>query len=223
MALFCADVALVSLGMSCQGAIQLQVHKSLVADIVGSEAVVKQTPFDWLICPPASAAKMIAADRYYPEHVSELECQPGSPPRWPAVGDCYFWHEPKTVASSAESFLAKFAHTSRTLNAVTNFPRRIFFVANTQDNLADEVQAVAAVPYTFTDEAIDLLAAAVSRRFDAPLYVVSAPARHELSTPANLDRLFLMDVSPGIQGSDSEWSAAFRGMLQRCPFPRLMT
>jgi hypothetical protein len=215
MALFCADVALVSLGMSCQGAIQLQVHRSLVADIVGSDAIIKQTPFDWLICPPASAAKMIEGDRYYPEHVSELECHPGSPPRWPAVGDCYFWHEPKPEAYKAESFLAKFAHTSQTLNGVTNFARRIFFVANTQDNLADEVQAIAAVPYTFTDEAIDRLAAAVSRRFGAPLYVVSAPTRHELRTGANLDRLFLMDVSPGIQGSDSDWSAVFRGMLQR--------
>jgi hypothetical protein len=49
-------------------------------------------------------------------------------------------------------------------------------VSNAQDNLADEVQAVAPIPYTFTDKAIDRLASAVSQRFDAPLYVVSAPA-----------------------------------------------
>jgi len=215
MALFCADVALVSLGMSCQGALQLDVHSSLIADVLGSEATIKRTPFDWLICTPMSAANMIAADRYYPESISELECIPGLPPRWPAVGDCYFWHEPQSIASSPAPFLAKFAHTSQTLKDVAKVSRRIFFVANTQGNLADEVQAVAPIPYRFTDEAIGRLAAVVSERFDAPLYVVSAPDRHALSTSANLERLFPMDVSPGIWGSDSDWAAVFRGMLQR--------
>jgi hypothetical protein len=185
MALFCADVALVSLGISCQGAIQLQVHRSLIADIVGEEAVVRRTPFDWMIRPPTSTAKMIADHRYYPQRISELECLPGLPPRWPAVGDCYFWHEPETIASSPDSFLAKFAHTSQTLRKVSEFARRIFFVANTRDNLAEEVQG-APIPYTFTEEAIDGVASVVSQCFDAPLYVVSAPARHELRTPANL-------------------------------------
>ncbi|MEE3063597.1 MAG: hypothetical protein VYA67_06465 [Actinomycetota bacterium] len=211
----CADVALVSLGMSCQGAIQLQVHRALVAEIVGSAPVIKRTPFDWLICPPATAATMIATDRYYPQRAAELECRPDAPPRWPAVGDCYFWDEPKNVASYPDSFTAKFAHISQTLRGVAGFTRRIFFVANTQDNLADEVQAVAAIPYIFTDEAIDRLAAAVSQRFGGDLYVVSTPTRHELMAPANLDRLLLMDVTPGIRGSDSDWSAAFRTMLRR--------
>jgi hypothetical protein len=56
--------------------------------------------------------------------------------------------------------------------------------------------------------------AAVSQCFDSPLYVVSAPARHELRTQANLERLFLMDITQGIRGSDSDWSAVFRGMLR---------
>jgi hypothetical protein len=215
MALLCADVARVSLGMSCQGAIQLHVHQALVADIVGSAAIVKTTPFDWLICPPATAAKMICGDRYYPECTAESECRPGSPPRWPAMGDCYFWREPKTVISRPDSFFAKFAHTSQTLRSVAQFTRRIFFVANTQDNLADEVQATALIPYAFTDEAIDRLAGAVAERFDAALYVVSAPTRHQLTTPANLDRLLLMDITPGIRGSDSDWAAVFRRMLLR--------
>jgi hypothetical protein len=42
-------------------------------------------------------------------------------------------------------------------------------VANTQEDLADEVQAVAPIPYKSTDEAIGRLACAVSQRFDAPL------------------------------------------------------
>jgi hypothetical protein len=100
---------------------------------------------------------------------------------------------------------------------VTKFVRRIFFVANTQENLADEVQAVAPIPYKFTDEAIGRLACAVSQRFDAPLYVVSAPNRHALRTPMNRERLFLMDVSPGIRGSDSDCAAVFRGMLAALP------
>ena len=212
MALFCADVALVSLGMSCQGAIQLQVHRG---HILGSEAVIKRTPFYWLICPPTSAANMIAAGRYYPQLLSELECPPGTPPRWLAVGDCYFWHEPNRIVSEPDSFLGKSAHNSQTLGTVTEFVRRIFFVSNTQDNLADEVQAVAPIPYKFTDEAIDRLASAVSRRFEAPLYVVSAAGRHALRTQANRERLFLMDVFPGIRGSDSDWAAVFRGMLER--------
>lgn len=114
-----------------------------------------------------------------------------------------------------DSFLAKWAHTSRTLRSVAGFTRRIFFVANTQDNLADEVQAVAPIPYVFTDEVIDRLAAAVSQRFDAPLYVVSTPGHHRLTTPANRDRLLLMDITPGLRGSDSDWSAVFRTMLLR--------
>ena len=67
MALFCADVALVSLGRSCQGAIQLQVHRSLIGHILGSEAVIKRTPFYWLICPPTSAANMIATGIHFSE------------------------------------------------------------------------------------------------------------------------------------------------------------
>ena len=215
MALFCADVALVSLGMSCQGAFQLEVHRSLIGDILGSAAVIERTPFDWLICPPMSAANMIATERYYPETISELERIPGLPPRWPAVGDCYFWHESESIASTPDQFLIKFAHTSQTLKGVTNFAHPIFFVANTQDNLADEVQAVAPIPYEFTDESIGRLASVVSQRFNAPLYVVSAPERHTLSAPANLERLFPMDISPGIWGSNSDWAAVFRAMLHR--------
>ena len=100
-----------------------------------------------------------------------------------------------------DSFLGKSSHTSQTLGTVTEFVRRIFFVSNTQDNLADEVQAVAPIPYKFTDEAIDRLA--------------SAAGRHALRTQANRERLFLMDVFPGIRGSDSDWAAVFRGMLER--------
>jgi hypothetical protein len=44
---------------------------------------------------------------------------------------------------------------------------------------------------------------------------VSAPERHALTTQANLDRLLLMDIAPGIRGSDSEWSAVLRTMLLR--------
>lgn len=36
MALMCADVAVVSLGMSCQETVALQVHRALVADVAGS-------------------------------------------------------------------------------------------------------------------------------------------------------------------------------------------
>jgi hypothetical protein len=215
MALFCADTALVSVGMSCQGAIQLQLHRSFVSHLLGSEAIIKRTPFDWLICTPASAASMIGAGRYHPELVSELESFPGVPPRWPVMGDCYFWHESKHVVAKPDSFVDKFAHTTQTLEGVTKFQRRIFFVANTQDNLADEVQAVAPIPYEFTDEAISRLAAAVSQRFNAPLYVVSTAERHALHTPANLERLLLIDASPGIRGEDSDWDGVFREMLTR--------
>jgi hypothetical protein len=70
-------------------------------------------------------------------------------------------------------------------------------------------------PYRISSRMRRSVVSPVRFRSALMLRSVSAPNRHALRTPANRERLFLMDVSPGIRGSDSDWAAVFRGMPAR--------
>jgi hypothetical protein len=72
-------------------------------------------------------------------------------------------------------------------------------------------------PYRISSRMTRSVVSPTRFRSTLTLRSVSAPNRHAVRMPANRERLFLMDVSPGIRGSDCDWAAVFRGILARAP------
>jgi len=85
-------VGVVSLGMCCQASIQIRQNVDLIGRASGDSSVrISGMPFDGLICPPASASKMLAARMFYPEMPQDIECvKEGA--YWRDF-NVYYWHE----------------------------------------------------------------------------------------------------------------------------------
>jgi len=166
--------------MSCQGAHQLRTHVDLLRELIGEPLEVHATPFDWLICPPAGVAAMIADGVTMPRDPSEL--QPRRKPYWPARS-CYFWHVKGAITDHARA-LERAQDAEAWLEAVGTSRRRIFLLCNSQNNLEEQRREVGGFTIPFTQEAVDGLWAALVARFGpCELHVVTRPRKHALRPP----------------------------------------
>lgn len=132
MALLGKDLAVVSVGISCQTDFQITTHRGTIAKLAGLKPDAleeRTTPFDAMYCPVKSAAEMIKHRRFYPTDVGELAGT--KRPLWPAMG-CHFWHE---KFDDPEKFLSKQAHLVDNWDRIRSAKRRIFIVSNTQNNI----------------------------------------------------------------------------------------
>src|SRR5439155_24488510 len=77
--------------MSCQTTLQIDDHADLLTRAIGDpELKPSSMPFDNIVCHPASVAKLLDADRFYPAGKDELAVFRGA--FWGA-GGVYFRHE----------------------------------------------------------------------------------------------------------------------------------
>ena len=145
MSLLGTKIGVISLGVSCQSAHQIQSHAKLIAKLSGDPgATISGFPFDNLICPPQSAIRMLQADRFHPEAMDDLEVGEGA--YWPRM-DAHFWHEfrPKRSAifrrktmdplTSFQNLMQKYQHTGKKFRALSGLPRVVFVISNSQNNL----------------------------------------------------------------------------------------
>lgn len=217
MALFCGATALVSVGISCQTAMQLEQNEAWIGDFLGGTPEFKTTPFDWLICGPSAACKMIEQRQFFPPSTAELDFHQRSGARmarW-SGRDCYYWHEAK-AAADPDLARAKFEHLASNFDAVRKFRRRIFIFSNTQNNLS-EVAAETGLDIMLTDTLLDELRAVLTREFgSSELYAVSYADRNTVATPSN--KLALFNIRPdasNVLGDSEEWRKVFSDILRR--------
>ncbi len=131
MSLLGARSAVVSLGASCQAARQIRLHAGLLSARLGEALAPRSFPFDWMFAPPDAAARLLRSEVRVPAHPGELVL--AQTPFWPRHG-AWLWHDPPE-----EPFAALQARMSRRWErflALRALERRVFILANTQNNLA---------------------------------------------------------------------------------------
>lgn len=141
--------AVVSLGMSCQSGEQIRSHADLLARLVGDPSMrIATCVFDNIICPPASAARMLEADTFYPGDPAAIAVSQGA--AWSAFG-VHFWHEYRLHKRHFLEYLTgrvnkrrafrqlsgKYAHLSARFRSLRNRERLVFVISNTQNDLVD--------------------------------------------------------------------------------------
>lgn len=129
MALIGRNLAIASVGISCQPAHQTYLNAPLIIELAGETLEVATTPFDWIIVAARDAARMIEARRYYPTEFSGPLL--GPKPFWKEFG-AHYWH---AKTSAPDDFLAKYAHMAANFDLIQKAARSIFIVANTQNNV----------------------------------------------------------------------------------------
>lgn len=212
MALIYSDLAIVSVGMSCQTAHQIRLHKDFLDRIVGQEGRLSATPFDWLICPAPSATKMLDAEQFFPDRRDDLELDDGHP-RWHRTGACY-WHEPQAL-NDFNLVRGKFDHLTNNWRGLAG--RRILaFWSNTQANLRG---TTARMNIDLAARRRDLaeLEAALKRWFpQLKLFSIIASHRRDADDPPSQDTAFPYpgeDRKWGWKGKDEVWKEAFEWAL----------
>ena len=141
--------AVVSLGMSCQSGEQIRAHAELLARLTGDPTMrIATSVFDNIICPPASAVRLLATDRFHPHDASALTLSQGA--YWKEF-DVYFWHEFRLHKRHILEYLlgrvnrrrafrelsGKYEHLSARFRSLKSRERLVFVISNTQNNLAD--------------------------------------------------------------------------------------
>lgn len=211
MALFCGDVGIASVGVSCQAAMQLDQNKDFIGSMLGADPQIHITPFDWMVCHPSAAAKMISEDRYFPHDLTEFDLS-RLQPKWTRMGQCFYWHE-QSFRSYPERTRDKFAHTSETFRALRSSKRRIFILANTQNNLPDVNDKLGGFDYALDDAHVEQLRASLDAIFGrSELWAVSYPCRHTISRYRDI----LFEIEPdqsAVRGSERQWRAVFSRIL----------
>lgn len=216
MALFGKTIAIASVGISCQTAHQIEHHHALLEQLAGEQLVKHATPFDWTICAPLDVAGMIRDRETFPNDVSELTRKDNWPkPYWPRRR-CWFWHKKLDVPGQ---FRSHCLYEAQRWEEIRDRPRRLFFLSNTQNNLA---RIEHGIETALKPDPLWFLSTALYHAFgEHSLHVVShdpAPdfPRFLTSRKAKAPRWHQIERD-GSQwhGSASEWRKVFEAAFQR--------
>lgn len=161
MALIGPGLAVVSAGMSCTVAYQLRLHADRIREITGEHLEVHTTPWDWTICGPAGVAAMIADGETFPRDRRRLEAR--HKPYWPER-ECYFWHVKGAIEDHHQALQDAIGREAW-LPQIGVARRRVFIVANTQNNLARQARAHGGFRVPFTAPELEALDGAILARF----------------------------------------------------------
>lgn len=210
MALISSKVAICSVGISCQPAIQLRANVPLIEKLCGEKLEVHTTPFDWNICMPAGAAGMIAARETYPADPNELLVIDGKH-FWPRF-NCWFWHS-KGATSHYPDFAHRQAEMLTAFERIAESERKIFILANSQNNIY-RVPQLAKDRLALTTADVIALQSALEDEFgDVELHVVTNPDRNNVK-PSKLYGLHVFSVDQSHHDGDpTQWEKLLKELF----------
>jgi hypothetical protein len=214
MSAFGTETAIISLGVSCQTAWQIDRHVDLLSDLLGEPLVKATGPFDWLIMPPASFASWMGAGGLFPDHPGEIVVHPNF--YWPRH-NLHFWHEftRDGVVALDETFAQtkmKFTYLLDRFSGLKTFRRCLIFVSNTQSNLDEVVRVSPTMNFHFGREAMAALTQAVRDTIGPAGEIHFVTDRDGTGAdPDPAHRIHRLDHhNPHVLGDDAAWAAVFR-------------
>jgi hypothetical protein len=228
MSLLGSKVGVISLGMSCQGSHQIDLHATLIAELVGDRsAKVSGFPFDNTICPPDAAARLLRADRFHPASPDELTISGEAGAYWTEMG-VHYWHEFRPVRSGIlrrkkmdppESFrrlTGKYGHTAAKFRQLAGLERLVFVISNSQNNLDMVARVTGNLDVVLDLEQIDALAAQTDAYFGRRCEYLVATYRSRLRGNSSRGNVSVHELSPDgseWMGDPAQWAALFRTAL----------
>ena len=226
MSLLGTKIGVISLGVSCQSAHQIEHHARLIAKLSGDPgAIVSGVPFENLICPPQSAIRMLQADRFYPEAMYDLEVGEGA--YWRRM-DVHFWHEfrPKRSGifrrkamdplTSFQTLTQKYRHTGKKFRALAGLPRVVFVISNSQNNL-EMVARVTGTACVMLDLAeVDALADRTDAYLGRACEYIVATYPNRITGHSSRSNVSVFTLKPDDSewmGDPAQWAALFKTAL----------
>ena len=225
MSLVGVNVAIVSLGMSCQTTWQIQSNAPLIATLLRTADRVSQggMPFDWLICPPVSVANMLAARSFFPAAKAQLQLNHA--PYWPEH-NVYYWHDFRLpaggydTAAGFEQATAKYQYLLNRFSGLSSMARRIFVISNTQNNLDQVARSTGTISDRMAAVDIETLCEATDRFFSQPCEYIVVSYADRIDRAVNRKRvktyLIAKDHSDW-KGDGEQWARVFRDFLSCSP------
>lgn len=208
MALIGRELAIMSVGIACQAADQIRRNATMLSALAGEELEAHTTPWDWTICGPAGVALMLADGVTFPP-AADLEDRAGKP-YWPARR-CYFWHMKGAITDHADAAVQAARQRGR-LESVRGARRKVFILANTQNNLARENTIRGGMDIPLEAKWVDRLEIALTARLGPhELVVVSHAGKHALGARP------VIELQPDLSqwaGDDAQWSALLKSIVR---------
>ena len=188
MSLIGEQVAVVSLGVSCQTAARINSEVRLIRALAGDPSMrVTALPLDWVLAPIMSTTEMLKDLGAFPalEEITFRGSGTGKP--WWRRMNCYYWHAfdfldggPDLVDENYEQVRAKFRSMADKASSLRDGRRVVCVVSNTQPNLDEVVDAVGTLSSFVSGAELRALRAQVSHTFgdEAELVFVTHPELH---------------------------------------------
>jgi len=234
MSVLSETAAVVSLGRSCQTAIQVRRHCGIISDAFGETFAPQSLPFDWNIMRWEAIGQLVLGLDRFPPDPSALTClrtERPLAPLWREKG-VVFWHdfgaaidlgedggvplsEGSDIAIVFDAEREKYRRRYQKFDALREKQRRHFIVSNTQNNL-DFVTEVTGWAFSFAAAEIRQLKEVLDEVFGPgnALHVVCYD-RTDFSLPEGTGihiHRFEVDSSH-VDGDDVQWAA----LLGRLP------
>lgn len=208
------QVAVVSLGLSCQTSRQIDGHVPLLRTLTGDETIDKASlPFDWLITTPHGLSEMIGDADFFPEDHTQLREDQGRLRH--RRYDVFYWHESRHLSRAGHPGFAdakgKFEHTSARFDTIAKLDRVVGVLSDTQGNLP-ELEATWNLPLTNTGiEQADDVRGAFETLLGRPveLLMVSRNKRPD-ALPANSAFYEMIPEAEGWAGNGRDWAKVFK-------------
>jgi hypothetical protein len=135
------NLAIISIGVSCQSSMQIRINAPAISKLTGEEVSKSSFPFDWLIMPPFSFCRIAENGAVFPKSFDDVDTASKIKPSW---NGAYFWHE-DINSDNFDNLKEKYNYIS--LKLFTHRRRRVFVISNTQNNL-DYVSAETDIDFT---------------------------------------------------------------------------
>ncbi len=212
MALIYNDFSIVSVGMSCQTAEQIYAQKDALDAMVGETSARHNTPFDWLICPPASAVRLLNRGQFVPETNQSLRRVHDR-----VVCDdtgAWYWHNPRAI-ENFDTVTSRFNHMAKTLRSLAEKPVLAFW-SNSQRNLDHSAIHYGIDIVARAQELRQLEAALIRHLPQAKLIQVVMDDRCDLSDPpppGSYTRYKPQDPNRDWRGNHAFWREVFAAEL----------
>lgn len=216
-------VGVISLGMSCQSALQIRDNVEVLKRVCGDDALAASgLPFDSIVCPPESAIKMLRTDTFFPPSPADVVLYRGG--HWRDY-NVYFRHEftlrkkhfleyltkRVNVRRAHRELASKFGYMADKFRKLGRFERLVFVMSNTQNDLA-EYKDELGMDYVVAMDAIERLCDQCDAYFGRPCEYMFVTYEDRVTGRATRERLKVFKVSPDAtpwQGDWDQWKAIF--------------